>query len=435
MNKIPFRQLYLRIKSLLGSYEIKLNLLSYKKGFNYIAFMSKDFETNVEGDQIALELMHQPVIKDKIQTDWKMTAGGISYMGTLSRQILALVFAQMGTRDDGIYQISINELIDFGAEKNTLYKSKNIKDALSEMLSCHFIAEKSEEEMQGFHLLDTTKKGATCGYKKGVFTFRVNPLVENFFTEYKQFANYDTQALFQARSFYTWQFVWALSRFTDTGQWLISVKDYEVFMRCDTVLNSKGKPKKDKEGNNIPRYNSTVKLLKKTSETAMEELKGTNLEFKPGKHVTKQMGRGRPTITHFVFDLVNKPKANVIPQKWWDDDDRRTCMNYMKTWGVSERGIVEHAQFFGKELHSIVSWMAKEIDLSNKGERDVPIEKVNGWVYKTFEALRQKKIDNPDKPVVEPIKPSGDSLSVAMKERDRQSREQARIASEMPFEL
>lgn len=398
-------------------------------------------EINAEGEQIALELMHEPIIRDKIQTDWKMTAGGISYMGTLSRQILALVFAQMGTREDGIYQISSAELIEYGSEKNTVYKSKEVKEALSELLSCHFIVENDEEEqMEGYHLLDTTKKGTTCGYKKGVFTFRVNPLVENFFTEYKQFANYDTQALFQARSFYTWQFVWALSRFRDTGQWIVSVKDYERYMRCDIVLNSKGKPRKDKAGNNIPRYNSTVKLLKKTSETAMEELKGTNLEFQLGKHVTKQMGRGRPTITHFVFDLVSKPKANVIPQKWWNDSDRRTCMNHMKAWGVSERGVVEHAQFFGKELHAIVSWMAKEIQLSDKGERNVPIKKVNGWVYRTFEALRQKKIDNPDKPIVMPTvetpDPTGSQQSESLKQKHLEAVEAGkRVANQegLPF--
>ena len=398
--------------------------------------MSKDFETKPEGEQIALELMHEPIIKDKIQTDWKMTAGGISYMGTLSRQILSLVFAQMGTRDDGIYQISINELIDFGAERNTIYKSKNIKDALSEMLSCHFIVEnEAEEEMEGYHLLDTTKKGATCGYKKGVFTFRVNPLVENFFTEYKQFANYDTKALFQASSFYTWQFVWALSRFRDTGQWIISVKDYERYMRCDIVLNSKGKPKQDKNGNNKPRYNGTSLLLKKTTETPLKELAGTGLEFKLGRHVTQQIGRGRPTITHFVFDLVNKPKANVIPQKWWDDDDRRKTINHLKSWGVSESNIVEYANFFKSELHAIVAMMAKEIDLSKKGERDIPIGKVKGWVFGTFEGLREKKINNPSKPVVEPIKPTDSSLEEALKRKDREARENSRMASKMDFEI
>ena len=398
--------------------------------------MDNNNAINEKGEQIALELMHQPVVKDTIRTDWRMTAGGISYMGTLSRQILSLVFAQMGTRDDGIYQISINELIDFGAEKNTIYKSKNIKDALSEMLSCHFIVEnESEEEMEGYHLLDTTKKGATCGYKKGVFTFRVNSLVENFFTEYKQFANYDTKALFQARSFYTWQFVWALSRFTDTGQWIISVDDYEKYMRCDVVLNSKGKPKKDKNGNNKPKYNSTTLLLKRTSESALEELKGTNLEFKPGKHVTKQMGRGRPTITHFVFDLVNKPKATVIPQHWWDDVDRRKTINLMKSWGISDRNIMEHANFFKKELHDIVSWMAKEIDLSNKGERDIPIGKVKAWVFGTFEGLREKKINNPSAPVVKPIKPTDGSLEEALKRKDKEARENSRMASKMDFEI
>lgn len=398
--------------------------------------MVKDIGINDKGEQIALELMHQPVIKDTIQTDWKMTAGGISYMGTLSRQILSLVFAQMGTRDDGIYQVSTADLINAGADKYDVYRNEYIRDALSEMLGCHFIVENEKEEhMEGYHLLDTTKKGAKCGYKKGVYTFRVNPLVENFFTSFKQFANYDTKALFQASSFYTWQFIWMLSRFIDTGQWIVSVEDYEKYMRCDIVLNSKGRPKQDKNGNNKPRYNGTSLLLKKTTEKALKELKGTNLEFKLGKHVTKQMGRGRPTITHFVFDLVNKPKATVIPEEWWDDADKRTTINHMKSWNVSDKNIVDHANFFKNELHAIVAWMAKEIDLSNKGERDVKIEKVNGWVYKTFEALREKKVSNPSKPVVEPIKPTDNSLEDSLKEKDRQARENTRMASKMPFEI
>lgn len=347
-------------------------------------------------DQLILGLEQLPKPKKIVKSDWTFNLTGMTSVGTAARHVITHIFSQIEQHDsDHIYQVKISDLceIDKSIDSKKLYHlGRNCARELLEII--FYVGSEKEDTFTGFHLLDTTKKDVACGYKSGVFTARINPIVRDWFLNFKRYVTTETALLFQARSFYTWQFVWALSRWNDpeTGKWIVPVEAYQQYMDCHRTFGKGGKEKIVK-GASVPKYNSLGTLLLRTTTEALEELKGTKLEFEIGEHIldkTKQ-GAGRKPITHFVFDLVNITPTK-IPQLWWEDKDRARLMRQLTGWGMSEAHIVQSCHYFKKDIYEVVKDISREIYLSERGERlQGEIQNITKFVCGVFKKKREAR--------------------------------------------
>ena len=343
----------------------------------------------IESSQLPIALEYAPNPKSNFVADWNFNLKGMTTIGKVSRKIVTHVFSQIDKNDRGhIYQVPIAQIIEMDAElskQNLFREAKTCAEDLSRI--AFFISSEEEDSVIPIHFLDTTKKESPSGYKNGVFTVRLNPIVEEWFVNFKQYVTHETKLLFNARSFYTWQFIWALSRWNDseTGKWVVPVEEYERFMDCHRTFNKRGKEKRV-NGKSVPKYNSVTKLLDRTTSEPLEELKGTPLEFKIGEHIvdTAKRGSGRKPITHFVFELV-RIKPTKIPMEWWGDQKRSECLKKMLNWGISEKKIVEYAMLFRKDIYKIVDEIARENHLSMTDSRPLgKIENITKFAYGVF---------------------------------------------------
>ncbi|MCP4522202.1 MAG: replication initiation protein [Cytophagales bacterium] len=377
-----------------------------------------------DSNQLPLKLVSLPDPKKTFKSDVLFTAKGITNLNEISRQVLTLILAQMNDVDHPYFQISVNELETYGKkiDMDTFYLEA--RTVVSELMSCQFFLENPKDKsIYGVHMLDTSKLSQPCGYKKGVFTFRMNELVVNFLKQWSlgQYQENHTPLLFKAKSYYTWQFIWALSRYKDTGYWLVSADDYARYMDCAKTYDRKGREKK-KYGKSIPKYPSKRMLYDRTIAKPLEELKGTDLEFE-GEIIYGTPGEdgGRKPITHFMFKLKNKaPKT--IPQDWLVHEHRGKAVRTMLKWGLTEKEVVKYVSYFEKDIYLIIDYLKEQIYLDSINKREEPIRKLKSFIRWHLEHWMEWVKNNPFDPI--PLKVSDEFLQSEYNKPDGEEKSQ-----------
>lgn len=310
------------------------------------------------------KLAYEPVHKGMVKQHWNVTFARQGRMGVPAKRIMALVIDQI--RDDDLklrpyYQFRISDIVNqVGISSVTAYKE--LQGALNELIDAKWQFESPDKkEWYARHLLDTTKP-TPVGYKDGIITVLLNPLLEPYFIEIAHYSTYQLNNYMTLKSWYSMRFFEILSAFRDTGVWCPTVDEYRQLMDCWREKDKYNKVKTDRYANPKMKYPDTRDLINRTIMEPMEELSSTPLafDFEP-IHETGRLVKGRRKIVAFKFTL-KKVQTGKIPDHWMKYPVVAKAVADLRSWKVTDKNIALYLEDIGTKAANklIYDWQLKE---------------------------------------------------------------------------
>jgi plasmid replication initiation protein len=315
--------------------------------------------------QISLPLnLPEKEFKDSVKQHWNITFARQGKVSVFGKRIIALVLAQIQENSNKLkpfYQMAVSDIMRVGETKGKSAYA-HAKGALDELAQQIWSIEDIEKQIyRPKQLVNTSTlesiEGFEYGYKDGIITIVLNPALAPYFLEMSHYSRYELNHYMKFKSWYSMRFWEILSAYKDTGKWHVSLEEYRRLMDC-----------KDK-------YLSVNKLIKQTTAEALEELKGTELEFTVGKVFAKYHGKGRPPVVGLEFYLL---------QQQLPDDE------ILKKWA-------EHSPEHGRVIRELLlAWKITPANL----RKYLPIIRITGAqeLRRSFEKMEgvgsQRKIDD-----------------------------------------
>jgi plasmid replication initiation protein len=300
---------------------------------------------------LPLELIYEPQHKELVRQHWNVTFSRQQKMSVAAKRIMAKVLDQIKDDDFELrpfYQMRIGDIItEAGVAYNAVYKE--ISAAITELLMVVWTFQSIDNhEWEGRHLLNTSQK-VTAGYKNGIITIPLNPALAEYFIDIAHYSTYQLSHYMRLKSWYSMRFFEILSAFKDTGFWEVSIEDYRLLMDCGPVLDKRGQPKKDKDGQVVIKYTNVRDLIVRTTTEALEELADTDVAFTIHSIYEENKGtRGRPKILRMRFELKHKPKT-VIPPSWLADATTGPIIARLRSWQVNDRNIALYSEVLTRD--------------------------------------------------------------------------------------
>lgn len=350
--------------------------------------------------QLTLPLFENDDIsyKDKVRQSWSFTFSKQFITSVYSKRVISLAIGQIKDKDkiNEVYHIRAADLIrQTDLSRQAIYR--HMKDVIYELSNiCFYFDSESSDTIIPRHLLDTTRYENPVEYRNGILTIAFNPALHNLITELSHYSQYELDAYLKFSSWYSMRIWELLSAYKDTGWWRVEIDQYRDLMGCGPTLNDKGKPV-NKNGKAQMKYPQNGDLVKHTTKEPLEELKDTELEFKVTPLFEKKTSNGRPSISHLLFELVNKPisikdQIKLLHEK---DVDFAKVYETLKKWSITDENIAKYASAIGKQrIYQLnYAWMQR-----NMPGAKLPIINKEKFCNKVFieegeKALNSENID------------------------------------------
>lgn len=276
---------------------------------------------------------------------WNITFGRQKKVGVMAKKIMAAVLSQINKGDTEFktnYVFHISDFVIEGQDESSIYKEA--KKAFNELTDLKWLFEDIKtKQFVPRHLINTSD--VNLGYKNGVITIALNPILKPYFLELAKYTSYELKWYMTFASWYSMRLFEILSAYKDTGFWIVPIDEYRLIMDCE----------KKYIGNNSA-------LISKTVSEAMIELEKTKMAFTVEEITDKNSKtKGRKSITHLKFSLKEVQLKKIpdieIPSKTKDVVER-----LKKRFEVSEANIVRYLKIIGlKETRKLLSsWELKE---------------------------------------------------------------------------
>ncbi len=284
--------------------------------------------------QISLPLIYHPDdAKNHVKQHWNITFARQKKVSVVAKRIMSKVMAMIRDDDNQLrpyYQMKVTDVAPSNSDISSLYKE--MKKAFDELTDLKWLIEDIEKQRFHYrHLLNTSD--ANCGYKDGIITVVLNPVLKPYFIELAHYTTYELKHYMHFSSWYSMRMFELLSAFKDTGIMEKSISDLRQLLDCE---------------NKYPNANDFIKY---TLAEPLEELEKTPLAFSYETILDKtHRGRGRKPIWGVRFTLKNVV-PNTIPKEWYQySDEHKNILNLLKNrWKISEKNITKYIKAIGME--------------------------------------------------------------------------------------
>lgn len=285
-------------------------------------------------------------VKVYVKQHWNVTFARQKKVSIYAKRIMAKVLTMIRDNDKDFqpyYQFYATDVATEGEANTAIYR--NVKSAFDELTDLKWLIENIEKTRFAYrHFLNTSD--INCGYKDGVITIVLNPILKEFFIEMSQYSIYEIKHYMTFKSWYSMRLFEILSAYKETGVWWVKIEDYRELMDC-----------KDK-------YDNTTLLLQYTLKEPLIELAKTEcaFEYKPIYADLKQ-GRGRKRVVALEFKL-KKVALVKIPKEWYDLSPAHAKLLdiLLNKYKVTEKNITTYVNYIGidgaKKL--IADWVKKD---------------------------------------------------------------------------
>lgn len=247
--------------------------------------------------QISLPLnIPEKQFKEDVKQHWNITFSRQGKISVFGKRIMALVLTQIQENDNKLkpyYQMDVSDVMKAG-ETGSKSAYEHAKTALDELARQIWSIEDIDNKIyRPKQLINTSalekKEGFEYGYKNGVITIVLNPALEPYFVQMSHYSRYELNNYMKFKSWYSMRLWEILSAYRDKPKYHVSIDDYRKYMGCEK------------------KYPKVRDLILKTTAEPLEELKGTDLEFKVDSVLAKYHGKGRPPVVGLEFTIL-KPR-------------------------------------------------------------------------------------------------------------------------------
>lgn len=289
-------------------------------------------------------------VKEYAKQHWNITFARQKKVSVYAKRIMANVIAQIRDNDFDLlpyYQMHVTQIAPPDGDHESVYKE--IKKAFNELTDLKWLLENLETKEYAYrHLLNTSD--TRCGYKDGLITIVLNPILKPYFVEIAHYTIYELKHYMTFKSWYSMRMFELLSAFKDTGIWETSIEKFREMMDCQE------------------KYPMVKDLLKRTLAEPLQELETTKMAFEYETIEEERFGRGKRATIALRFRLKNV-ELKEIPASWYEfSDEHKSILIRLKAFKVSEINITRYAKLIGFEG---AKKLLKEWENKERSERKI----------------------------------------------------------------
>ncbi|WP_134391352.1 replication initiation protein, partial [Flavobacterium psychrophilum] len=268
-------------------------------------------------------------INEYARQHWNATFSRQKKVSVLAKKIMSATISQI-KRDDtefkGYYQMHICDFLAKDQEPSSIYS--DVKKAFRELITMYWEFEDIENKtFYPRNLLNTSD--VRCGYKNGIITIVLNPILKPYFIGLSHYTSYDLKWYMTFSSWYSMRLFELLSANKDTGVWRVDIDKYRVLMDCEK------------------KHKLTKDLINKTTAEPLLELERTDMAFTFEEITEKVRGaKGRPPIVALEFRL-KKIQLKQIPDVKIPENTQKIIDRLQNRYQVSEPNIVKYLKAIG----------------------------------------------------------------------------------------
>lgn len=280
----------------------------------------------------------------KVKQAWQLTFAKQKKVSKYTKRIMSFVISQVreNSKPNEVYRVHVSQII----ENNEVIPYRVVQNTFKELTSMVWLIEAVDNvddddwKKKTFayrHLINTTV--GTCNYSDGYFNIVLNPYLMPYFIEIARYSTYDLKHYMVLKSFYSMRLWELLSAYKRSGFWKCTLAELNHYLdTSDKYLREDGSQ-------------HTAKLILATIKKAMDELKGSKMEFTyeviRDKNPSK---RGQDGVLGFIFQLKHKaPQLKEVPSEWLDNPKDKLAIEGLRKWQVSEVNIANYYQDIGRE--------------------------------------------------------------------------------------